>query len=92
MAFVVLFDVPTMSMGQYDQVMRDLEAAGVGTPAGRLGHLCSARGEGAQVVDVWESPESLQAFAGVLMPILAQNGVTPPNPEVLPLHNAVPSR
>lgn len=34
------------------------------------------------VVDIWESPEQLQTFAGTLMPILKDVGIDPPEPEI----------
>ena len=38
------------------------------------------------VYDIWDSPESFQAFGQVLMPILADVGVDPGQPAVLPAH------
>lgn len=34
------------------------------------------------VIDIWDSPAQLQAFAAQLMPILAELGVAPPEPEI----------
>jgi hypothetical protein len=86
---IVFFDVPQMSVAQYDQVMRDLDAAGQDRPNGRLSHTAAANGDGWRAVDVWDSEEALNAFAGTLMPVLVQNGVTPPQPQVLPVYNIV---
>jgi hypothetical protein len=85
---IALFDL-AMTAGQYDQVIKDLEAAGQGSPKGRLHHVASAKAGGWLVVDVWESPELLNEFAQTLMPILQQNGVTPPQPQVYPVHNII---
>lgn len=91
MAIAVVFEVPAMSTAQYDQVIRDLEAAGQGAPEGRRYHVNPKRTQGSFLLDIWESPEELQAFAGVLMPILVKNGVTPlPEPEILPVHSIIP--
>ncbi len=90
MALKVLFDLPHMSQAQYDGVIRDLAAAGLAAPTGRLYHVASPRGQGWHVLDVWESEATLSAFAGSLMPLLAKHGVEPPTPEVLPVHNIIP--
>ena len=89
MPVTAIFHVPDMSTRQYDQIMRDLDAAGAGAPDGRLYHVCNANGAGCVVVDIWSSPEKLERFAETLFPILAKNGVTPPRPEVLTAHNEV---
>jgi len=38
------------------------------------------------VYDVWESPEQFQAFGATLMPILAELGIDPGEPAVMPIH------
>lgn len=86
---VVQFNVDGMTAKQYDQVMKDLEIAGKGNPPGRLYHVAAEQANGWFVTDVWESEEALNEFAGTLMPILIQNGVTPPQPVVFPVHNIV---
>jgi hypothetical protein len=88
MAITVFFDVRSTSK-QYDQTMRDLEAAGQSAPAGRLFHVAQAEGERFQVVDVWESPQAFEKFAGTLLPILAKNGIEGGPPRVVPTHNIV---
>ncbi len=37
------------------------------------------------VYDIWDSPESFHAFRQVLMPILAEVGVDPGQPAVMPI-------
>jgi len=88
---VAIFDLPGVTAAQYDQVMRDLNAAGAGNPKGRQSHVAASKEGGWLVVDVWESPDSLDRFAGTLMPILQKNGVTPPQPQILPAHNILGS-
>lgn len=89
MSVTAVFDVPTMSQAQYDQVIRDLRAAGAAAPPGRLYHVMSTRPRGSQIVDVWESTQQLDAFFVTLGPILVRNGVTPPQPAITPVHNIV---
>ncbi len=38
---------------------------------------------------VWDSKEQLNAFAARLMPILAEVGIEPGEPEVLEVHNII---
>ena len=90
MSITVLFDIPAMSMQQYDAVIKDLDSSGYHHPLGRQYHVASPRGNGWYVLDVWESPEKLDQFARVLMPILTKQKVNPlPNPEVLSTHNII---
>ena len=35
--------------------------------------------------DIWDNPESFQAFGEVLMPILAEVGVDPGEPAAMPI-------
>ncbi len=88
-AISAVFDIPGMTSAQYDQTIKDLQAAGAGAPQGRLHHTAHAK-EGAWfVIDVWDSPESMAAFAQTLMPILQKNGVTPTPPQIYPVHNLI---
>lgn len=89
MSIMVVFDVRGMTADQYDRVIHDLEKAGLAAPAGRQHHTAAAKGDGWLVVDVWDSPEELERFAQTLMPVLAQNGVNPPQPQVYPTHNII---
>lgn len=89
MSIVVVFDVPGMTSEQYDQAIGELEAAGEGNPEGRRYHVAASKSDGWLVVDVWESPELLDRFAQVLMPSLQKAGVTPPQPQVYPVHNLI---
>ncbi len=88
-AIIALFDAPGMTSAQYDQVVKDLEAAGEGSPKGRLYHVASSKTGGWFVMDVWESAELLDRFAKTLIPILQKNGVTPPQPQVYTVHNII---
>lgn len=84
---VAHFDIPGMTAQQYDRVIADLEQAGAGAPPARAYHVAAPKPGGWFVTDVWESEEELGRFAQVLMPILVRNGVTPPPPNVHPVHN-----
>jgi len=79
----VVFRPRDYTVEKHYQVLAKLREIGQGAPAGRVHHQALAR-DGAieTVVDVWESPAELQAFAAHLMPILAEVGVTAPEPEL----------
>jgi hypothetical protein len=75
MAIVVQFALDGMSAEQYDAVLQRLEAAGAGAPPGRLHHVSYGSRDNLQVIDVYDSPQSLEAFGGTLQPILQEMGI-----------------
>lgn len=83
---IAQFNVPGMTSRQYDQVMKDLEASGHKKPKSRISHVASELPNGWIVIDIWESGEALNEFAKTLMPILIKNGVTAPQPTILPVY------
>ncbi len=89
MALGFFFAPQSMSAEQYDETIRRLEAAGQGAPAGRLYHVAFSGGSGLQIFDVWDSQESFDAFGQTLMPILAELGIDPGQPQVSAIHNIV---
>ncbi len=89
MALGFYFAPKSMSLEQYDDVMRRLEAAGQSSPPGRLYHVAFAEGGGLHVFDVWDSQESFDRFGQTLMPILAEAGIDPGQPRVVEVHNIV---
>lgn len=89
MAILVTFTPTSMTTDQYEQVIRQLTAAGAGSPAGRLFHVAAGSGSSLQVVDVWESLETFESFGQTLMPILQQVGITVPIPEIREIHHII---
>jgi len=89
MALGIFFAPQSLSAEQYDDVMRQLEAAGQGAPAGRLYHSAFSSGGGLHIFDVWDSQASFDAFGQTLMPILAEAGIDPGRPQVSEVHNIV---
>jgi hypothetical protein len=75
MAIVVKFSVSGMSVEKYEKVLSRLEAAGAGAPPGRLYHVSYGPRENVQVIDVFDSPQSLESFGKTLVPILEQMGI-----------------
>lgn len=84
---MVYFDMPGVSGEQYDQVWKDLKAAGHAHPKGLLHHAAAPTTSSWLVVDVWESADAFKEFGQVLMPILEKNGMPKNDPVILQLHN-----
>ena len=78
-----------MSREQYDNVINELDKAGMKTLKPRSYHVMATNEKGSTVVDVWDSEEALNEFFGTLGPILVKNGINPPQPEILPVHNVI---
>ncbi len=75
MAIVVKFKVSNMTAEKYDTVLKRLEAAGAGAPPGRLHHVSFGSHDNLQVIDVFDSPQSLENFGKTLAPILQEFGI-----------------
>jgi hypothetical protein len=89
MALGIYFAPRGMSAEKYDDVIRALEEAGAGAPAGRAYHCAFDLGAGIHVFDVWESQESFDAFGQTLMPILAEKGIDVGQPAIAQVHNVI---
>jgi hypothetical protein len=87
---ICLYFAPeSMSKDKYDEVTKNLEDAGQGSPDGRMYHSAFEGRSGIHVFDVWESQEKFDAFGETLMPILAEAGVDPGEPVVANVHNII---
>lgn len=84
---MVYFDMPGVSAEQYEQVWKDLQAAGQSRPKGLIHHAGAPTASGWLVVDVWESADHFKEFGEILMPILSKNGLSKNDPVILPLHH-----
>ena len=78
-----------MDAQKYSEVLKQLEAAGAGSPKGRTYHSTFGDSNDLHVFDVWASQAEFDAFGVILMPILAKNGVNPSKPEIMPIHNII---
>jgi hypothetical protein len=86
---LIRFNPPSLKAEQYDEAVRRLTEAGV-LPADGLDYEVCFGSEGKlKVSQVWDSREQLQAFGDRLMPILAELGIDPGEPEVLEIHNII---
>jgi hypothetical protein len=89
MALGMYFTPSSFTPAKYDDTISRLKAAGAGAPAGRLYHVALESDGQIQVFDVWESQESFEAFGRTLVPILAELGVEPGEPQVSRVHNII---
>jgi hypothetical protein len=80
------FHPKNMTLEQFNEVHRRLEAAGWGEPKGRLHHSCFGEDGSLMVFEVWDKQESFDAFGAALMPILGEVGIDPGQPAVMPVH------
>lgn len=89
MALGFYFSPSSFTPTRYDDVIKRLEAAGAGAPAGRPYH-CAMEVDGLiQVFDVWDSQESFEAFGATLVPIMTELGTDPGQRMVAPVHNII---
>jgi hypothetical protein len=89
MAIGIYFALQGMSADKYDDVIKQLQDAGQGAPAGRTYHAAFEGENGLQVFDVWDSQEAFEAFGATLMPILGAAGIDPGEPMISPIHNII---
>ena len=89
MAIGVYFASQSMTAQRYSEVIKQLDAAGAGSPKGRRYHASFGNTNDLHVFDVWDSQAEFDSFGTILMPILAKNGVTPTQPQIMPIHNVI---
>jgi len=92
MPFVVRFVPKSMSSQQYDEVIKRLDAAGAGSPQGRIFHVAFRDPDALHVSDIWDTKENFDRFGQTLMPILQEAGVDPGTPEFIETHNYIAGR
>jgi hypothetical protein len=86
------FTTKNMTPSTYAEVLRRLDAAGMGHPSGRLHHASYGSPDALRVTDIYDTKESLDAFGAVLMPILGALGIELLPPDVVPVHNIIQPR
>jgi hypothetical protein len=89
MSIVVRFTPASLTQAQYDESVRRLQQEGSFPPEGMDYHVCFG-GEGRlRVSEIWDSREQWEAFGERLMPVLADAGIQPGDPDVFEVHNIV---
>jgi len=91
MSIVVRFAPPSPPpTSQYDETIRRLEGdGGEFPPDGLEYHIAFLVDGGIRVSKIWDSREKWEAFGERLMPILADVGIEPGEPEVFEVHNII---
>ena len=89
MSFVVRFVPDSMSTEKYDEIIKRLEAAGAGSPKGRIFHVAFGPHDALRVSDIWTSQEDFERFGQTLMPILQDVGVDPGTPDWIEVYNII---
>jgi hypothetical protein len=89
MAMASHFTPVGLTRARYDEILRQLEAAGLGHPVGRECHVCFSAEDALQVLDVWTSRADFEKFGQSLMPIARGVGTDPGQPNIRPLHNVI---
>jgi hypothetical protein len=89
MAIATYFHPKAMTLEQFEEIHERLDKAGERNNPHRLHHSCFGEDGSLMVYDIWDSQESFRAFGEVLMPILAEVGVEPGEPMVMPVHKLI---
>jgi hypothetical protein len=89
MAIGIYFAPAAMSAPQYDECIKLLKKAGAGNPPGRSYHASFGPKDKLMVFDIWTSQKAFDKFGQTLMPILAQIGIDPGQPQVMDVHKVI---
>jgi hypothetical protein len=86
----VIFEASDFTQKNYDDIMAELGVGSEQVIASRPSHAAFQKGDKWCVVDVWNSTEAFMEFGqNTLFPIFAKLGLTPPQPQIFPLHNYI---
>jgi hypothetical protein len=89
MSFVLTFKPTGFTAAKYNEVVKQLDAAGAGSPKGRSYHACYGDPNGLFVTDTWDSMEDFQAFGQTLLPIMSSLELDPGQPDIQEVHNII---
>lgn len=89
MSVLIRFAPASLTAAQYDESVRRLQESGDFPPDGLDYHVCFGPEGNLRVSEVWDSREQLDAFGERLMPVLADVGIEPGEPELLEIHSIV---
>jgi hypothetical protein len=88
-SLLIRFAPASLTAEQYDNAVRRLNEEGVFPADGLDYEICFGSGDKHKVSQVWDSKEQMDAFGARLMPILAELGIDPGEPEVVEVHNII---
>jgi hypothetical protein len=86
---LIRFAPPSLSAEQYDAAVQRLNDEGVFPAEGLDYEICFGSDGHLKVSQVWDTQEHLEAFGARLMPILAELGIEPGEPEIVEVHNII---
>jgi hypothetical protein len=89
MSILIRFAPASLTAEQYDESVRKLQGNGPWPPDGLDYHVCFGSEGKLRVSEIWDSREQLDAFGERLMPVLAEVGIEPGEPELMEIHNIV---
>ena len=89
MSVLIRFAPASLTAEQYDETIRKLEESGDFPPEGLEYHVCFGSDGNLRVSEIWDSQEQFDAFGPNLMPILADVGIDPGEPEAIPIHRVI---
>ena len=89
MSILIRFSPPSLTADQYDAAVRRLTEDGVFPADGLDYEICYGPDGNLKVSQVWDTQEQLDAFGARLMPILAELGINPGEPESLEVHHVI---
>ena len=89
MSILCRFVPSSVTTEQYEESVRRLQESG-DFPADGMDYHCAYFVDGSlRVSEIWDSREQWEAFGERLMPLLADIGIEPGEPEILDVHNIV---
>jgi hypothetical protein len=86
MAFVMRIAGQGFTTEKYDEVVRRLEAAGEGSPKGRIFHVSFGDPQNLRVSDIWDTRENFDRFFAVVGGIMQELGISASEPEFFEVH------
>jgi hypothetical protein len=90
-AALMIFELPGMTLDQYDRLFEEMGVRGPDdVPQGLLSTVAGATGEGVLTAGVWEDMDRLNVFyAEWLGPAVVEEGLPQAMPRLLPVHNLI---
>jgi hypothetical protein len=89
MSILVRFTPTAVTTQQYDESIRRLKESGDWPPDGLEYHVAFGSDGNLRVSEIWDAQEQWEEFGKRLLPLLADIGIEPGEPELLDIHNIV---
>ena len=89
MSVLIRFSPPSLTAEQYDEAVGRFNDAGIMPAEGLEYEICFGSPGHLKVSQVWDTREQMDAFGQRIMPILAEMGIDPGQPEVVEVHNTI---